>query len=39
MADYKLPKKVFFTSSLRNRPANNRRKKKLEDYLTDVPLT
>ena len=39
MADYKLPKKVFFTSSLQNRPANNRRKKKLEDYLTDVPLT
>jgi len=38
MADYKLPKRVFFTSSLRNRPANNRSKKKLEDYLTDVPL-
>jgi len=37
MADYKLPKKVFFTKSLRKRAANNPSKRKLEDYLSDVP--
>jgi len=39
MADYKLPKKVFFTSSLRSRPANSSGKKKLADYFADVSLT
>ena len=33
MADYKLPKKVFFTDSLRKIPASKISKKKLEDYL------
>ena len=36
MADYKLPKKVFFTKSLRKRAADNPGKRKLEDYLPGV---
>jgi len=36
MSDYKLPKKVFFTSSLPQRTAGKTGKKKLEDYLSDV---
>jgi len=36
MADYKLPKRVFFTSSLPERAAGQTGKKKLEDYLSDV---
>jgi long-chain acyl-CoA synthetase len=34
MADYKLPKKVFFTSSLPKRAAGEAGKKKLDDYLS-----
>jgi len=37
MADYKLPKKVFFTRSLRKRGINKASKKRPEDYLPDVP--
>lgn len=37
MADYKLPKKVFVTKSLRKRDSNKESKKKPEDYLSDVP--
>jgi long-chain acyl-CoA synthetase len=37
MADYKLPKKVFVTESLRKRDSNKESKKKPEDYLSDVP--
>jgi long-chain acyl-CoA synthetase len=36
MADYKLPKKVFFTDSLQKRATPNSGKKKLEDYLPGV---
>jgi len=39
MADYKLPKKVFFTDSLRKEVAHNPRKRKLEDYLPGVSAT
>ncbi len=38
MADYKLPKKVFFTSSFPERAAENIYKRKLEDYLADMNL-
>ena len=36
MADYKLPKKVFFTGSLPPGTAGKEGKKKLEDYLSDA---
>jgi len=36
LADYKLPKKVFFTDSLPKRAVTNIYKRKLEDYLPSV---
>jgi long-chain acyl-CoA synthetase len=36
MSDYKLPKKVFFTSSLPQRAAGKAGKKKPEDYISDM---
>ena len=36
VADYKLPKRVFFTKSLRQTTSKPIRKKKPEDYLPDI---
>jgi long-chain acyl-CoA synthetase len=38
LADYKIPKRVFFTTSILQRATGQIGKKKLEDYLPDISL-